>query len=57
MLCYRIADIPHCKMPLQNLAKVFGPTVIGYSCNEPESVFGETQIGNKVTYNFIFFLL
>lgn len=22
-------------MPIENLAKVFGPTIIGYSCSDP----------------------
>nr|KAG5697306.1 hypothetical protein BaRGS_004972 [Batillaria attramentaria] len=32
----KVAASPQCKMPITNLAKVFGPTVIGYSCPEPE---------------------
>ncbi|XP_014283838.1 rac GTPase-activating protein 1 isoform X1 [Halyomorpha halys] len=44
----RVAESPECKMPTSNLAKVFGPTVIGYSCNEPENVYGETRTGNKI---------
>lgn len=44
----RVAEVPDCKMPLKNLANVFGPTIIGYSCNEPENMYGETQIGNKI---------
>ncbi|XP_062577403.1 rac GTPase-activating protein 1-like isoform X1 [Saccostrea cucullata] len=32
----RVGDIPDCKMPLSNLAKVFGPTIVGYSVPDPE---------------------
>ncbi|KAL8598326.1 hypothetical protein ACOMHN_047647 [Nucella lapillus] len=32
----KVADSPETKMPVTNLAKVFGPTVVGYSCPEPE---------------------
>jgi Rac GTPase-activating protein 1 len=30
-LIYRVAELPEIKMPLGNLAKVFGPTIVGYS--------------------------
>lgn len=32
---YRIAETPECKMPKENLAKVFGPTIVGYSEIDP----------------------
>ncbi|KAK3885364.1 hypothetical protein Pcinc_010415 [Petrolisthes cinctipes] len=32
----RIAECPECKMPISNLAKVFGPTLVGYSAIEPD---------------------
>lgn len=35
-LLYRVAESEDCKMPTNNLAKVFGPTVVGYSTLEPE---------------------
>lgn len=44
----RVAKVPDCKMPASNLAKVFGPTLIGYSQTEPENVYAETNTGNKV---------
>ena len=28
---FRVAECAECKMPTSNLAKVFGPTMIGYS--------------------------
>ncbi|KAG8198750.1 hypothetical protein JTE90_023513 [Oedothorax gibbosus] len=31
----RIAETPGCKMPKDNLAKVFGPTIVGYSEIDP----------------------
>ena len=34
-MCFRIAETPECKMPKDNLAKVFGPTIVGYSEIDP----------------------
>ncbi|GIY89416.1 rac GTPase-activating protein 1 [Caerostris extrusa] len=31
----RVAESPDCQMPLDNLAKVLGPTVVGYSVEDP----------------------
>lgn len=46
----RVANCPSTKMPISNLAKVFGPTVVGYSSAEPDSqaMFTETMIQAKV---------
>lgn len=30
-----VAEAEICKMPITNLAKIFGPTIIGYSCPDP----------------------
>lgn len=40
----RVAEAKECKMPLENLAKIFGPTLIGYSNPEPtpSALFSET---------------
>lgn len=37
-------------MPISNLAKVFGPTVVGYSQAEPDytAILGETVIQQNV---------
>ncbi|CAL1531747.1 unnamed protein product [Lymnaea stagnalis] len=45
-----VAATPTCKMPASNLAKVFGPTIVGYSCPEPEpmQIMTETQKQNQV---------
>ncbi|KAK3757669.1 hypothetical protein RRG08_000178 [Elysia crispata] len=45
-----IAETPACKMPAGNLAKVFGPTVVGYSCPEPApmQIMTETRRQNQV---------
>lgn len=32
----RVSECLECKMPMSNLAKVFGPTVVGYSTQQPE---------------------
>lgn len=41
----KIASSPACRMPAENLAKIFGPTIVGYSSNEPVTValFAENQ--------------
>ena len=43
---YRVGDITECKMPLTNLAKVFGPTIVGYSVPDPEPL----QMINETKY-------
>nr|XP_033323373.1 rac GTPase-activating protein 1-like [Megalopta genalis] len=45
----RLSGSPECKMPIRNLAKVFGPILVGYSCQNlsPASLFTETR--NQVT--------
>lgn len=42
----RIANVPEVKMPITNIAKVFGPTIVGYSSPFPEqqAIFAETHI-------------
>ncbi|XP_033104856.1 rac GTPase-activating protein 1-like [Anneissia japonica] len=32
----RVTECPTCRMPSANLAKVFGPTIVGHSCADPE---------------------
>lgn len=41
----RVSSSPECKMPISNLAKVFGPTLVGYSSQEPSptSMLDETK--------------
>lgn len=34
----RVAVCPDCKMPASNLAKIFGPTIVGYSTSDPEPI-------------------
>ncbi|XP_014251417.1 rac GTPase-activating protein 1 isoform X2 [Cimex lectularius] len=49
----KVAESPDCKMPVSNLSKMFGPTIIGYSRNEPDNLFAETNLGNKVMSELI----
>lgn len=48
----RISECPEVKMPLTNFAKIFGPTIVGYSCPEPDQhmMFAETQIQFSVMF-------
>lgn len=45
MNCCRVAESKVCQMPISNLAKVFGPTVVGYSCEDPNpsNLINETR--------------
>ncbi|CAG2062702.1 unnamed protein product [Timema podura] len=38
-------ESPEVKMPIDNIAKVFGPTLVGYSSNDPEpiTILNETK--------------
>lgn len=49
----RVAETPDCKMPAENLAKVFGPTVVGNSCTDPEpmQMITETRKQAAVSQN------
>ncbi|XP_048245116.1 rac GTPase-activating protein 1-like isoform X2 [Haliotis rufescens] len=51
----KIAECPECKMPISNLAKVFGPTLVGYSTPEPEpmQMINETRRQNMVMENLL----
>lgn len=39
----RVSSSAECKMPISNLAKVFGPTLVGYSSQEPSRMLSETK--------------
>lgn len=51
----RIAECPDVKMPLTNFAKIFGPTIIGYSSPNPDEhkVFAETQVQYSVMFSLL----
>jgi Rac GTPase-activating protein 1 len=51
----RISECPEVKMPLTNFAKIFGPTIVGYSCPEPDQhmMFAETQIQYSVMFELL----
>lgn len=48
----RISECPEVKMPLTNFAKIFGPTIVGYSTHDPDThaMFAETQIQFSVMF-------
>lgn len=48
----RIAECPEVKMPLTNFAKIFGPTIVGYSSPEPD-IYGETQVQYSVMFKLL----
>ncbi|OAD60257.1 Rac GTPase-activating protein 1 [Eufriesea mexicana] len=44
----RVSSSPECKMPISNLAKVFGPTLVGYSCQKPTATSLLSETNNQV---------
>lgn len=46
-----MATCAEIQMPISNLAKVFGPTVVGYSKQEPDNmaILGETYVQQNVS--------
>jgi len=44
----RVAATPDCKMPVGNLARVFGPTIVGYSSEVSENLYFDCELSNKV---------
>ncbi|XP_035225429.1 rac GTPase-activating protein 1-like isoform X2 [Stegodyphus dumicola] len=52
----RVAESPECKMPLENIAKIFGPTIVGYSTAEPAAdcnMLTETTYQVKVMHRLL----
>jgi len=43
----RVSQTPECKMPVNNLCRVFGPTIIGHSTPDPEPM----QLVNETKYH------
>nr|CAD7402201.1 unnamed protein product [Timema cristinae] len=43
--CIEVMESPEVKMPIDNIAKVFGPTLVGYSSNDPTpiTILNETK--------------
>lgn len=48
---FRVSESKECKMPIDSLAKMFGPTIVGYSSDDldPGSMFSETAQQAKVS--------
>lgn len=44
----RVSSSPECKMPISNLAKVFGPTLVGYSSQKPSPTSLLSETNNQV---------
>lgn len=51
----RISEKKECKMPLSNLAKIFGPTIIGYSSDNPDPalLLNETEEQYRIMEKFM----
>ncbi|XP_050443432.1 rac GTPase-activating protein 1-like [Adelges cooleyi] len=44
----KVAASPDCKMPITNLARMFGPTIVGYSSEGSENMYFDCELSNKV---------
>ncbi|XP_014475260.1 PREDICTED: rac GTPase-activating protein 1-like [Dinoponera quadriceps] len=50
----RVSSSPECKMPISNLAKVFGPTLVGYRSQEPSlDMLSETKHQVAIVENLL----
>jgi len=49
----RVADSPDCMMPADNLAKVMGPTIVGYSSSDPMAIMSEAEVQKAVMRGLI----
>nr|XP_012222650.1 PREDICTED: LOW QUALITY PROTEIN: rac GTPase-activating protein 1-like [Linepithema humile] len=50
----RVSSSPECKMPISNLATVFGPTLVGYSSPEPSLIMlSETKHQVAIVENLL----
>lgn len=49
-LFFRVAENIAIKMPIENIAKIFGPTIVGYSSADPDqhALYTETMIQYSV---------
>ncbi|TRY61890.1 hypothetical protein TCAL_14095 [Tigriopus californicus] len=45
----RVADSPDCKMTLDTLSTCMGPTVVGFSSNDPAQALAEAGVPREVT--------
>lgn len=50
-MLFSVAECKEVKMPPTNIAKIFGPTLVGYSSNDPDqhAIFTETLIQASVS--------
>lgn len=51
---FRVANCNATQMPISNLAKIFGPTIVGYSCADPDhhAILSETLVQKDVSVFF-----
>lgn len=49
----RVSSSAECKMPISNLAKIFGPTLIGYSCKEQTATAMLNETKTQATVSFL----
>lgn len=49
---YSVANSYAAQMPIENLAKIFGPTILGYSCADPDhhAILSETMVQKDVSH-------
>lgn len=51
----KVASSPECKMPIDNISKIFGPTIIGYSSEtlSPKQMVEETRYFVKIMLSLL----
>ncbi|KAL1137777.1 hypothetical protein AAG570_009473 [Ranatra chinensis] len=46
----RVAEVPDCKMPVANLAKMFGPSIVGFPKYDSLNALADANQANKVQF-------
>lgn len=58
---FSVAECKQVKMPPSNIAKIFGPTLVGYSSSDPDqnAIFTETiiQAGVSMIHCYSFYVI
>jgi hypothetical protein len=47
--CHRVAESPECKMSVSNLAKVFGPSIVGGSSSDCTATLMLKEVQKQLT--------
>lgn len=56
-ICQSVALSRECQMGVDNLCKIFGPTLVGYSCPDPQPLQTVNETGTQQAVCFVSFFL